>query len=747
MIAAETNTFTVIEALPKDAGRGLARLDPADFNALGINAGDAVWLQATEGEARKTVAKVMPCYPDERGKGIVQLDAVTRQNVGIDLNALLHIEKAAAVPAQQLTLLPISNTLLSGSAALGAVMQGAAVVAGDRIQTRLLNGKQVDFTVVSTVPQGAVVITPSTVCQLEVKKNRPAPRRAGRADTGGAANGTSASLTYADIGGLGKELARIREIVELPLRYPEVFERLGIRPPKGVLLTGAPGTGKTLIAKAVAGETDAYFIAVSAPEIMGKLYGESESRLRAVFDDAKRHAPAIIFIDEIDAIAPKRDDLGSEKQVEKRVVAQLLALMDGIDSKGSAAKDRTSGQIIVIGATNIPNALDAALRRPGRFDREIAISIPDKTARREILDIHTRLMPLDESVNLDAVAALTHGYVGADLESLAREAAMAALRTALPELSVRKFSADADGREPGAAALPDVLNRLTVTAEHFIEAMRDVQPSAIREFFVEVPDVGWEEVGGLERVKEALREAIEYPLKFADVFAAAGATPPKGILLYGAPGTGKTLLAKAAATATGANFIAVQGAGLMSRFLGESEKAIRELFKVARAAAPTLLFIDEVDALLPARRGNATDTQERVVSQFLIEMDGAQPLTGVVVLGATNRIDLLDSAMLRGGRFEMLLEIELPDRASRQRIFEIHTRKNPLDSSVHLPELAAQTEGFVGADIEFVCKKAATLSVRDYLIRSTSSLTADSPVLTKAHFDAALAQVKSQKRA
>jgi transitional endoplasmic reticulum ATPase len=486
-------------------------------------------------------------------------------------------------------------------------------------------------------------------------------------------------------------------MIELPLRYPQVFERLGIDPPKGVLLYGPPGTGKTLIARAVANETSAFFTHITGPEIMGKFYGESEARLRKVFEDAQNHTPAIIFIDEIDSIAPKREEMGGEKQVERRVVAQLLALMDGLESRG---------QVIVIGATNIPNTLDLALRRPGRFDREISIPIPDKNGRLEILQIHTRGMPLAENVSLERLAEITHGFVGADLEALGREAAMSALRKILPKIDFEM------------ADIPyETLLKLEVTMDNFYEAMKEVEPSAIREFFVEVPDVKWEDVGGLDNIKEELKEAVEWPLKYSEVFKKAHTNPPKGILLYGSPGTGKTLLAKAVANESGVNFISIKGPALISKYVGESERAIREVFKKAKQASPTILFFDEIDAIVPKRSSASTDghVTERVLSQFLTELDGIEELKGVLVLAATNRLDLVDGALLRSGRFDFLLELPTPDEKTREEIFKIHTKNKPLAENIDLKNLAKETEGKVGSDIELICRKAAMFAIREFI--------------------------------
>ena len=583
------------------------------------------------------------------------------------------------------------------------------MVSGDKVRAPLFGTRSSDFIVEETIPDGVVIISPATLISIKSK---------------GVKEAGVLKISYEDIGGLHAQIQRIREMIELPLKYPEVFERLGIEAPKGVFLYGPPGTGKTLIARAIASETSTWFISISGPEIMGKFYGESEARLRKVFEDAQGHAPAIIFIDEIDAIAPKRGEMGGEKQVERRVVAQLLSLLDGLESRG---------HVIVIGATNLPDTIDPALRRPGRFDREISITVPDKKGRLEILQIHTRGMPLAEDVSLGKLAEITHGFVGADLEALAREAAMSALRKIIPIIDFEM------------ADIPyETLLGLEVTMGNFAEAMKDVEPSAIREFFVEVPDVKWEDVGGLENIKEELREAIEWPLKYPDVFKKADTNPSKGILLYGSPGTGKTLLAKAAASQTGVNFISVKGPELISKFVGESERAIREVFKIAKQASPTILFFDEIDAIVPMRGSAGADAHvvERVIGQFLSEMDGIEELKGVVVLAATNRLGLIDPALLRSGRFDLILELPVPDEETRLAIFRIHTRKKPLDKDVDLSRLAKETEGITGADIEFICRKASISAIREYIENQKSEIT-----ISIKHFEEALKLVFTQQSA
>jgi transitional endoplasmic reticulum ATPase len=583
---------------------------------------------------------------------------------------------------------------------IAGLLDGLPVLPGGMIRLSLFGARNAEFTVASAQPAGPLLINPTTRLQIgEVSGNQPAQR-----------------LGYEDVGGLKPQLGRIRELIELPLRHPEVFARLGIDPPKGVLLHGPPGCGKTLIARIIAQESSANFYSISGPEIIHKFYGESEAHLRKIFDEASRHGPAIIFLDEIDSIAPKRENTVGD--VEKRVVAQLLALMDGLNQRQN---------LIVIAATNLPNNLDPALRRPGRFDREIYIPIPDRNGRRHILDIHSRGMPLAQDVNLDRLADVTHGYVGADLQALCREAAMACLR---------KLLGDVDLSRGGIPS--DRLQTLEVTQEHFLSALAEIEPSAMREVFVEVPSVTWDDIGGLADVKRQLTEAVEWPLKHADLFAKAAVRPAKGLLLSGPPGVGKTLLAKAAATQSNANFISVKGPELMGRYVGESEKAVRDVFRKARHAAPCVIFFDEIDALLPHRGSDSSVVGDRVIAQFLAEMDGVEELRGVLVMGATNRLDLIDPAVLRPGRFDLLLKLPLPDLSARREIFQVHLRGKPLAKDIDCAELARRTDGASAADIAGACTRAALAAVRRVITSPAEPL-----LITPDDLLLAIAQIKN----
>ncbi|WP_224249741.1 CDC48 family AAA ATPase [Hyalangium gracile] len=700
-------SLRVAEALAKDVGRGVARLDPKDLALLGAEVGDIILIT---GE-RTTVAKAMPAFSDMRGKGLLQIDGITRGNAKVGLDQRVRISKVPHAPATKIVLRPVGGAPSlkrnSDSRYVVRLLEGLPVIAGDRVRVTLFGSRYQDFEVVSTSPrEGCAVVHAQTQITLEEQTER------GTKSTG---------ISYEDVGGLRKEIRRVREMIELPLRYPQIFERLGIDAPKGVLLYGPPGTGKTLLARAVAHETEAAFITVSGPEVIHKFYGESEAKLREIFEQARKKSPCIIFLDELDAIAPKRENVQGE--VEKRVVAQLLALMDGLESRG---------QIIVIGATNLPNSLDPALRRPGRFDREIEIGIPDAISRKEILEIHTRGMPLAEDVNLERLAAITHAFVGADLEALCREAAMTTLRGVMPEI-------DFANKE-----LPyEVLLSLKVTMDHFLSALAEVEPSGVREVFVEVPDVKWDQVGGLDSIKRELREAVEWPLQYADLFSHAGIRPAKGILLYGPPGTGKTLLAKAVASQSGVNFITVKGPALISKYVGESERAVREVFKKARQAVPCILFFDEIDSLAPVREAEAGDSgvSQRVISQLLTEMDGVEELKGVLVIAATNRRDMLDPALLRPGRFDLHLEVPNPDTAGRGRIFEVHLKGKPVAPDVDIAELAKQTQGCSGAEIEMVCHRAALLAVREFISAHGKEGSPSKMKITREKFEAAIAEI------
>ena len=669
----------VAEAKQRDVGRGIARIDRDTMKALGVEAGDAIEIIGK----KSTVAIAWPAYPADEGQGIIRMDGTLRHNAGVSIGDMVVVRRAELQPAKRVVLAP------SGYSGIGVSQEFAEYVKerlmhrplrrGDVVEIPILN-TALRFVVTSTYPSAAVQVVPDTEV---IVRSEPVSE----------AELAIPKVTYEDIGDLEEVKQKVREMVELPMKYPELFSHLGIEPPKGVLFYGPPGTGKTLLAKAVANETGAYFIAINGPEIMSKFYGESEARLREIFKEAEENAPAIIFIDEIDAIAPKREEVTGE--VERRVVAQLLALMDGLKGRG---------QVIVIAATNRPNALDPALRRPGRFDREIAFPVPDKRARREILQVHTRNMPLAEDVDLDELAEMTHGFTGADLAALCREAAMRALRRFLPKIDLSK-----------ATIPPELLKELKVTRQDFLDALKDIQPSALREVYVEVPEVRWSDIGGLEDVKQQLREAVEWPLKHPEYFREMGIEPPKGILLYGPPGCGKTLLAKAVATESEANFLSIKGPEVFSKWVGESERAIRELFRKARQVAPAVVFIDEIDALAPMRGLGYADSgvTERVVSQLLTEMDGLERLEGVVVIGATNRPDILDPALLRPGRFDRLVYVPPPDRRARLEILKVHTRRMPLAGDVDLAKIAEITEGYTGADLANLCREAAILALRE----------------------------------
>jgi transitional endoplasmic reticulum ATPase len=667
----------VRDARQRDVGRGIARIDQQTMQKLGITAGDVIEIIGK----RTTAAIAWPAYTEDQNQGIIRIDGFTRKNAGVAINEYVLIRPGKVRDAKTVVLAPVDMRLNVDQDFTNFVknrLMERTFVEGDTTLVMML-GHHIPFTVTKTRPPGIVRITYDTNLQI---LNEPVPEaKIGMPRT-----------TYEDIGGLREEIQRIREMVELPLRHPEIFQRLGIDPPKGVLLHGPPGCGKTLLARAVANESEANFYSINGPEIMSKFYGESEARLREIFQQAQKNSPSIIFIDELDAIAPKREEVTGE--VERRVVAQLLALMDGLSGRGN---------VIVIGATNRPGALDPALRRPGRFDREIEIGVPDKQGRYEILQIHTRGMPLAKDVDLKKLAEMTHGYTGADLAALARETAMKALRRYLPEINLE------EERIP-----PHVLEKMEIRMEDFLNAYREITPTAMREVYIEVPAVHWDQIGGLEEVKEELREAVEWPLKNPEIFKRMGIRPPKGILLFGPPGCGKTLLARAVATESEANFVSIKGPEVFSKWVGESEKAIREVFRKARMASPAVIFFDEFDSLVPRRGMGYADSgvTERVISQLLTEMDGIMTLQDVVIIAATNRPDIVDPAVLRPGRFDRLIYVPEPDEKARLEIFKIYTKDMPLAKDVNLAELASRTKSYSGADIEAVCREAALNALR-----------------------------------
>ena len=662
----------VAELKPGESGRGIARLDSELMGVLGIKNGDIIQIDGS----KKTAVKVLDGYPEDANRGIIRLDNITRKNAGVTSDDRVSVKKITVNGAEKITFAPSGELRLQGGEEhLKQIFQGLVLSKGDVLPVNVM-GNKMAFVVKSFTPTGtATMITADTKVKIT---NKPA-------DDGGIPN-----VSYDDLGGLGDAVRKVKEMVELPLKHPELFKRLGIEPPKGVLLHGPPGTGKTMLAKAVAGETSSNFMSIGGPEIVSKFYGESEGKLREIFKEAEENSPSIIFIDEIDSIAPKRDEVSGEE--ERRIVAQLLSLMDGLNSRG---------KVVVIGATNRPNAIDEALRRPGRFDREIEIGIPDRDGRLEILQIHTRGMPLDKDVDLEWLADKTHGYAGADISALTKEAAMTALRRVLKD--------DVEAENTPI----EVLNSIVVTKEDFKNALKDMQPSTMREVLIEKPNVKWEDIGALEEAKQELKEAVEWPLKFGKVFEHMNARPPKGILLYGPPGTGKTLLAKAVATESEANFISVKGPEFLNKWVGESEKAVRETFRKARQASPCVIFMDEIDSIAPERgTGSDSNVTERVISQMLTEMDGLEGLSDVVVIAATNRPDIMDPALLRPGRFDKSIYIGPPDEASRKSIFGIHTSNKPLADDVSLDDLAKRTEGCTGADISAICNEAVMNAVR-----------------------------------
>jgi len=680
-------SLRVVEALKKDVGLHIVRIDKQDMVKLGIKPGDIVLIRA----GQQALARAMHSLMYDRGQDLVQMDGILRENAGVGLDETVQVEKANPADATKVTLRCLQSEAspkAQDTDYIRRLIPGIPLLVGNQLRVRFLGAGFCHYKLVSAEPAPAVVLTAQTQIEiLEAAKGNFEEQKTG--------------ITYEDIGGLREEIQRIREMIELPLKHPQIFERLGIDPPKGVLLHGPPGTGKTLIAKAVANEANIHFLSINGPEIVNKFYGESEAQLRSLFETAAKKAPSILFLDEIDAIAPKRTEVTGE--VEKRIVAQLLALMDGLKSRG---------EVIVIGATNIPNVIDPALRRPGRFDREIATTIPDRQGRLEILQIHTRGMPLTDDVDLSHLAEITHGFVGADLESLCREAALFRLRTELESL---------DLFEKGLSL--ETLERLCISQEDFESALKVVEPSAIREVVVEIPEVRWGDIGGLEEVKTRLQQIVEWPLVYRELYKELDCRAAKGILLAGPPGTGKTLLAKAVATETQRNFISIKGPELLSKWVGESEKGVREVFRKARMAAPSILFFDEVDALLPRRGAGEGDARvtEKVISQFLAELDGIEILGDVIVLAATNRSDLLDPAILRPGRFDEVLMLEMPDLEARRKILAVSSRKRPLGKDVDFEELARLSEGFAGSDLAWLCDRALRIAIAEYIQRDPAA--------------------------
>ena len=714
-MSANPLSLKVLEAYTRDVGRGVARIDYDSMDTLGASTGDVIEIKGK----RRTVAKCLPLYPSDEGKGIIRIDGLGRNNSGIAIGDTITVRKIKAVGAEKVVVSPLETIPPIDERYLTDALESVPLIKGDNVMVPYFGGR-LTFQIIGVTPAAdAVLVVQKTQFHI--------------AEKGETLRGVP-QVTYEDIGGLTDEIKKVREMIELPLRHPEIFEKLGIEAPKGVLLYGPPGTGKTLLAKAVANESNAHFISISGPEIMSKFYGESEARLREIFKEAREKAPSIIFVDEIDSIAPKREEVTGE--VERRVVSQMLSLMDGLEARG---------KVIVISATNRPNAIDPALRRPGRFDREIEIKVPDKKGRRDILSIHTRNMPLADEVRLDRVAAISHGYVGADLEYLCKEAAMKCLRRLLPELNLE------DEKIP-----TETLDKLIVNAEDFQKAIIEVTPSGMREVFIENPDVKWEEVGGLEVVKRELQEAVEWPMKYPMLYDNLGHKMPRGILLHGPSGTGKTLLAKAVATQSEANFVSVRGPELLSKWVGESERGIREIFRRARQASPCVIFFDEIDSIAPIRgAGGETAVAERVVSQLLTELDGMENMHGVVVLGATNRADMIDPALLRPGRFDKIIQIPLPDKASRANILKINSEKipvveDPADAErVDFARIAEITDGLSGADVAAIANTAVSLVIHEYLDSHPEAKKIESNAkearVTMRHFEEAVKKVKEQK--
>ena len=697
-----------IEESPQQhVGRGRAIIDPKIIEDQKWNSGQILELTYN----KKTHVKLWPGSPEEYGSGIIKIDGMTRQNIGAGIGDKISLKTVEAVNAEQIVLSPTEKIAAEG---LQEYMiynyLNHVFTTGDSVSLNTQMGGRVQFVVTSTKPSKPVLVTENTVFKLGAMTK--------------AVDSSVPRITYDELGGLKKEVQKIREMVELPMRHPELFDKIGVEAPKGVLLYGPPGTGKTLLAKAVAGETNAHFISLSGPEIMGKHYGESEERIREIFTQAEENAPSIIFIDEIDSIAPKRDEVSGE--LEKRIVSQLLTLMDGMKSRG---------KVVVIAATNRPDSIDPALRRPGRFDREIEIGIPDDEGRFDILAIHTRGMPIDEKVDLKQISKITHGFVGADLEVLAKEAAMKSLRRILPEI-------DYDEEKISS----EILEKIQITSSDFRDALREVSPSALREVQTQVPNISWDDVGGLDALKEELKEAVEWPIKYKDAYDYVDVEAPKGILLHGPPGTGKTMIAKALAKMTESNFISIKGPELLSKWVGESEKGVREIFRKARQAAPCIIFLDEVDALVPRRGSGGSDSHvtENVVSQILTEIDGLEELNNVLIIGATNRLDIVDEALLRPGRFDRIIKVPNPDEKGRQHIFEIHTKKKPLGSDVKISEIVKITDDFSGAEIAAVANRAAIAALKRYV--SDKSKNVKEIKITQQDLIDAVDKVRPQKK-
>ena len=675
-----------INEIPQQhVGKGRAIIDPKIIEDQNWNIGQILELTYN----KKTYVKLWPALPQEYGTGIIKIDGVTRQNIGAGIDDKISIKSVEAVNAEQITLSPTEKITTDG---LQEYMiynyLNHVFTNGDSISLNTQVGNKIQFIITNTKPSKPVIVTENTIFKLGSLTK--------------AIDSSVPRITYDELGGLKNEVQKIREMVELPMRHPELFDKIGVEAPKGVLLYGPPGTGKTLLAKAVAGETNAHFISLSGPEIMGKHYGESEERIREIFTQAEENSPSIIFIDEIDSIAPKRDEVSGE--LEKRIVSQLLTLMDGMKSRG---------KVVVIAATNRPDSIDPALRRPGRFDREVEIGIPDDEGRFDILSIHTRGMPIDEKVNLKQISKTTHGFVGADLEVLSKEAAMRSLRRILPEINLDEDKISSE-----------ILQKIEITSDDFREALKEVRPSALREVQVQIPDVSWDDVGGLDELKDELREAVEWPIKHKDAYDYVNVETPKGVLLHGPPGTGKTLIAKALAKMTESNFISIKGPELLSKWVGESEKGVREIFRKARQAAPCIIFLDEVDALVPRRGSGSSDSHvtENIVSQILTEIDGLEELHNVLIIGATNRLDIVDEALLRPGRFDRIIEVGNPDSKSRKHIFEIHTKKKPLEKNVDIKKLVEITNGFSGAEIAAITNRAALVALKRYVAGKSQNI-------------------------